>query len=946
MFFETYLLCSYNKNVGLKILTECDCYKLYSTEEAFVKTIIENRESYMACICYESNVRTRIGHRSIPIMIGSYIDYRIRGAKAVIESRSLWGLVILRGLLKIYSSFSTFDALSMHVRETKYSKSIEWFTYVNNNGLALSYNNKMVSWVYNRQTLNNTISNDWVHLIKEANPFNTEIHSHEYINMFDTILKYPYSMNDLKIRQIINGPTIIKKYINYDLNRRRKRKATGCQKISTAFEKGTLFQVLSKKNSVDIDEWYKNYPQNYDNTMHEGRSNKTAHFLPNITRASNAAVRNSSALTFPKDGMYYYCMLNTKDLKSAGEQNVLCDYVIMTEETDQIMLFNELRKNYNDAGGSCTLVINGFLINCKCDWTLDKLITLKKMFPFVTTQYNLPFVRFSTRSCIPIKYSDKHDTFFSPAETTHFNIEYNESDLMSITAKELNLNILRKTPPAKSTVSINNIKGSIAKVTSPLHLMLMENSLGVTSYMNISQEAFEKLIDYAVISDGHDTADFERNFAEICEEFKIGKLYDKTNEVQSTDTGKAMLKLALLYPKNDLLIECKKIVNGPITYFRNIANAKKTEEYQNIIFSGKYFRPPNLWNLRLRAAFGNPFGACIEDGVVIDSNILKHIPPIYYNACITIDFTFKTIKQPKDAQLILIDERNGSIENDTLIGCLISEHQAFVKNSKHSKIISKKIGSHYYYLIHFLPKRTKMYDNLKIRHIYNSNSITIVITGQNKTEFGVGSKIANSFGQKNVISMITDKLPSTCWGITRDGRKVHAQIVYSDVSLISRLLSGQIYDMFMSNELAIGPNKTIIAPVDLVIHTLHPYTNIKVFDIKVDTLTNINGFDSQNLSNVSSYLRSSTTHQKVLQVLGLHGYDIDFKARPADKPIIISENSKLYGTTLNESMCEAIINEYDNCSSSSSSGHSRKRSNDNTNGGCYNGKKIKLQTKI
>ena len=120
MFFESYILASYNHNVGIMADTKCSCYDCYSNEAVFIKTIIEERGSYMTCICYEAMIRTRTGHRSVPIMLGSYIDYIIRGRDAVLASRGQWGLVILRGILKIYDNFSTFDALSMHVRQTKH----------------------------------------------------------------------------------------------------------------------------------------------------------------------------------------------------------------------------------------------------------------------------------------------------------------------------------------------------------------------------------------------------------------------------------------------------------------------------------------------------------------------------------------------------------------------------------------------------------------------------------------------------------------------------------------------------------------------------------------------------------------------------------------------------------------------------------------------------------
>lgn len=841
------------------------------------------------------------------------------------------------------------DALSQHVRETKDSKTIDWFTYINDDGLALSYENKTVKWTFQRQTKTSSESDEWIRLLVQSNPFNvTNVLPSEYSKMFDVILKYPYSMNDLKNRQFLNGPTIIDKYINHDLNRRKKKKTAGCQKMSTAFEMGALFQALSKKNTYETEEWCKNYPQNYDNTMHEGRSNKTSHLLGNITRASNDAVRNSKALTFPSDAVYYFCMLNTKDLKSAGEQNVLADFVMMSEETNELDLYNYV-KTLSIPNGENILTINGYLINCRRTWTLQDLVALKFKFPHVTTQYHLPYVRLSTRACIPIKYSQQYDVFFSPAETTHFKITYPESDMLSITAKMLKIESLRKTPPAKSTVSLNNIKGSVAMITSDLHKLLMQNSLGVTCYMDISQEQINKLVDYAIISRSGTTTDdiiqytFIEPFNELVREFNLNHACPP---IQETHSGKAMEALSRIYPAADLLYECKKATNTPFVHERCIENIPLVSEYLSIIFNSKHYAPPKIWNLRLMAAFGNPFGACIEDGVVIDSNVVDHIPPIHYNACITVEFTFKTAKQPKDAKFFAVDETNGAISDETLIGYLVTEHVAYVKNSKHSNILTMKIGDHYYYMLHFLPKKTKMYDKLSVRHIYSNNSIIVVITGENLARVDVGSKLANSFGQKNIISMKTDlsKDPN-CWGIMRDGTKVHAQLIYSEVSLIGRIPSGQLYDMFMSNQLAIGPNKIFIAPVDLVIHTLHPYTNIKVFDVKVDTLTNINGFDSQNLANVSTFLRQESVHEKVTQVLGLHCYNIDFVDEQSSyQPKIIesfrkrkvesitTSNSNKLPRIMNDDMTVPTKrkNDYDNDNSPSTSNTKRQRTSINT----------------
>ena len=214
MFFDTYFLCSYNyklverslmfdriKSTHSKyLMIDCRCYDIYKDPKSFEQEVIIKRKSYVACLCYVFETRKRINHCTIPIVLGSYLDYRIRGLQAILECRAQWGTVILKGVLKIYASFSTFDALSMHIRETKKVKSIDWFTYVpspennTNNGLAINYRNNIVSWTYKYESCDSTKSNEWINLLIKSNPFGDRLpfknHEVEYMQMFDRIVQF------------------------------------------------------------------------------------------------------------------------------------------------------------------------------------------------------------------------------------------------------------------------------------------------------------------------------------------------------------------------------------------------------------------------------------------------------------------------------------------------------------------------------------------------------------------------------------------------------------------------------------------------------------------------------------------------------------------------------------------------------------------------------------
>lgn len=887
VFFEAFLLTTFNYQIGKRIIYDCSCYDEYNSAEKFEENVIKRRNSYMACIRYDNNCR-KDNHKSVPILLGSFIDFHIRGRDEVIKSRAQWGSIVSRGVPKIYSSFSTFDAMSMHVREYKNTKSLEWFLYVANSGLALKYQNKILQFTYKGNTSTNLECNEWINLINYENPFignRREVSVQEYYNVFDCILQHPYDINDLRNRQILSGVTIMNKYIDYDNNRWERKKNAGQVKLSRAFEIGNLYTVLSKNNMYENKAWAKNYPQNYDSTLHDGRSNKTVMFLQNVSRAANEAFKNSKFCNFPQDAVNYLCLLNTKDLKTAGEHSVLCDYVIMTEATDQMKFYNFLHqiheRQHQQQQQQPTRVIaliNGFITDCNIDWDFDVFIEIKQKMPNVTVKYYKPYVLFFTTASIPIKYNSRFDTFFTTAEVAMYpnEIVFDEGDLFSHAVKAVHPCGLMKNLPAKTTVTINNVKGSIAETTSPMHRQLMKSSLGITCYFDANATDKEKLFQLAVLERGCPLSERQRAYFARCEASvpPLPPIIDETRSNKKEEG--ALLKLYEMYDGGEMLME-------------QVENAQLVADYYNLIH-GKAIggNSPNLWNLRLWCAFGNVNGACVEDGIVMDKSVIENSPNIVYNACITVDFTFSTIKLPRTAKFTPV-KCDWNASRDTFLGCLITEQEVYVKNSKHCRIDCIKIGNHFYFLVYFLTNKNLIYKNLNVESVINGRTFTVIIKGEHCAKLCVGAKIANSFGQKNIVSLVAD-LSGRYTGVTRDGRRVHAQVLYGDVSIVGRVTAGQAHAMLSSPDLAIGESGVFIAPIDIVIHSLHPYTNSKVFDVKMDTLTNLNGFESQSLNNAAMALRQRKISHQVLELLNLHGVDLVSEASPQQRSKYFEES--------------------------------------------------------
>ena len=969
--FTSYLIASYDAMINKYVIigcqrNKCNCKEIKNNFNEFV---IKNKNSYMVCIGYEANQRKRI-ISGVLVMLGSYLDTTIRGLEAVETSRPLWGTVIVGGVVKAIMNCSTLDAFSLHAKETKTLKSIEWYIYIyekhsdssaatsasssggtnasatrratrnrrsanaiqvnhanNSNktmkreGLAIVYSHGLVKWTYKRKTWTSDMINIphdhiWINLLNDANKFTDRpITESEYIDLFTAMLVEPYNMNNLANRQTLTPVRIFSHMLKSTLEKRIKKYGAGCLKLSAIFENANSKSSLAIAKSNNF--------QNQDNALQDGKSNKAIMLIPNVTRASNEAVKNSKALSFPSDGVNYYCMLNTKDLKCAGEQNTLCDFVIASEETDEMNLYRWLRhlvsrinsqsstthpnnshddNDKDDITTNKLIVINGFITNLQAQtWELRHLIAVKRSFGHVTTKYYGRFILFSTQASILIKYSETHDCFFSPAETQYWSISYNESDMISIAAKETRIPNMRKTPPQKITVSINNMKGCVANVTSEFHRSIMEHSLGINCYMDIDKAKLREINDASILSHGNnDTTNFERYYAKLAKHLRLD---EPMAPITTTKLSKFMRNLSeRMYPLSDTLTQLVPTTGHNKSYevvskIHDVECIESLKAHRRMICRSSPIDTIFYHNLELRVCFGNMYGNNLEDGVILDSKTAALLPKVVYNACITIAFKFKTIKSMKWTRFVPI---NASDKTESLIGCIITPTEAIVKCSKHSFVQTAKIGNHFYYLIQFLPKKNGMYDNIDVSHIVSGSTLKVIIKGNTRVSIGEGSKVCNANGQKGVICMLRDL--SDVWGIDRHGRKVHAQMIYSAASIIGRVTSGQMYDMCTSDDLAIGPRGELIATIRIYVHTLHPYTNEKVFDMKVDTLTNINGFDSQNLSNASHRLRTDEVKHKVEQLFNLLRYKLTFLT-PRDLEIYNSQennNKRKYQALMNK----------------------------------------------
>lgn len=909
MYYLINLLSSANTLNREYILVDCKCYHDFDTTENFMQSI-KKRHSYLGCFCYKRKKRRRIAHRYIPIMIGSYVDYLIRGYDAVQSTRHLWGSFIINGAPMVYLNFSAFNAMTCHIRQVRDKKIVERYTYVmedneniNGRGLAITYsmNENTIKWTYAQTTKSDAAiggnNNEWIELLMKSSPIHVPFDRFQALDIFQTMARCNYNINDLSNRYVINGYRSLFKKLSEALNTKRGKNSSNCKVVEKACRasfaianttnnnsgnnnnnnNGTNNGTPSSSSTTQASETAtfhsKSKDQNLVARTHEGRINKIESMITTVIHANPDAVRNSKTCNFSLDKINFGCLLANKNFKTAGEQYVLCDFVAPNESTDPIMLLNVLREMHTGHGQH--ILIDCYYTDIRRQWTFDDLIHVKRQLPHVTSRcLGDKYVDFYTCHSILTKFHDGYGVSFSTEEVTRYSIKFPEADIVSSSVKELGITNLRITPSTKSTVSITNLKGSVANRVTDLEKQLMLNTQGFTCYIDVTEEERLRMIDHAMLEpDGScDTRNFYEQYAKLEKDFGLDK--PLVHEIGRTDTRKAMQSLIKKYPPSRLLLE----TSSKYTPYKCVVNESRKQDisrYTDMIHAPRNYLQNQMWNLRLYAVFGNPHGACLEDGVVIDAKTASKLPKVTYMTCITIEFTAKTKKAAECMHFSKLDESAGSIKTETLIGYVVANEELRVQSSKHNQVKHSQIGKHHYYHIWYLPKNSNLYDSLSVSHTINNTRMTIVINGEIKVPIADGTKLANAYGQKNVCSKLEDL--SSCWGITRTGKRVHAQIVYSDVSIIGRTTSGQIRDALTSDELAIGPNGEIIAPLDIAVHSIHPYTNNKIFGLKVDTWTNLNGFDTQNLSTVSLALRTNTVYDRVSQVFGLLGYKIKFQ---------------------------------------------------------------------
>lgn len=831
MLFLQVLLSQYNLIFHRKIIQQCPCYENYKSGKMV---------NYLACV--ENAYKIQI-HQILPIMIGSWIDILIRGIDVVKAEHQFWGCLYMEQQMKICSSFSTYDSLSMHLKYKKATNtlSVFWYFYYKESGVAIEYVDKQLKWKYNGIEYMNW---DVIRMINESNIFHTEITSKDLIDLFDGMLSSPdYNMHDLKNRKIITAVKILEKKLKQiDLKKPSKRNIDVARRD---FAMGMFVNVLSKNNSVESQNLTNN--KQFIVPLQHGRLGAANALVSKIVRATNQGSRNLTMLRFPRDGTSFLCTHHNKELKNTGESFIMTSGTIVSIECDQ----TKVHKWLDDFIGSYRVILNYQFTNCYVDWGFEFFLKLKQTFPMINATNYKQYLFINTQGASLLKYHSSLKIYVSPYEATYFNLQFKHNESISLIPKQIPF--LLHTPPSKITVAINNSQNMVFMLTEENMIPMLEEMRGLKCYSH-----FVSLTTKPSLPSLLPKIDFDYFYSIYEKLFPQGlpKAFgddNDGNEIQhDIFLDKNILKL-IKTPTRELMDNSRSKLKKIEAYCHNLIEKVK----------GDFINP---WMIMPYVSFGDCQGATIEDGIVADKSFIKQLKPIIYLTHSQLVFSSnqkinESFLHIKDSSSLHDGKQLLSFTYNQLLKCPTSANYI---------IKIHKLGLMYVYVVSNLKLQEQ--EHFDISYSVIDKNIKISIKSTITMKVGVGSKISNCWGQKNIISEVVDL--SHSWGRTRGGKIVHPQILYSPVSLLSRVPTGQLHYMLQSPDLAFGPNGEIMAPIPILISSLSTHTQNRITPTKLDTLMRANGFLSMNLINTLHRFRVPFS-DPINDLLNLHNLFIE-----------------------------------------------------------------------
>lgn len=550
------------------------------------------------------------------------------------------------------------------------------------------------------------------------------------------------------------------------------------------------------------------------------------------------------------------------------------------------------------------LAWESYLTNFYIKSTRDVILRIKKEYPFIILRkYGSHYINLMTDGHMIVKYSTKYETFISTCERDNFFKDAFSMDPAHLKFSSLVMRIprsLNRTQVVKSVVSIQNIKGSAHVITNNFDITQFKYILGSNTAALVNVE------NQPDIMGNYFTSVY--NFSNLRDDYyKLAYINDEGPEYECPDIIKLLFTIYAPISLNDENFLClNNIVPNWSVHLKNLTKLEKPSFYLSNVrdfekASSLYaFKPTmyrnlckkksdevikvmdmpysfakdgldirilseakleNLFNLdyknkltftgeeifknhfRLYCGYGDIGGFTNEDGVIIDSNFVEK-SNLRKLQSFTLNVRFLT---PQGVKLKNTNYKYYNIDlvtqdNYIIFGMLLADAELKLPNIRTVRVCESVINNSYRYLI-YCTETSLQCKNVTSMYCNKNNIVTINYSYMVK--LGVGTKIANVHGQKGIVSRVCDLSPYKYW--TKDGQCVHPQVLFSQISIIGRTTSSQLYEMLASDEVAFNASGSIITPIGFNIHHIDAASKCVLTNAKNDLMTSENGFVANEL---------------------------------------------------------------------------------------------------
>lgn len=480
---------NYNKYCGRFLILNCSCYKRYKTEQRMIE-LVQSSSSYLGCAIRSDG---KINHCKFPIMLGSFLDFQIRGIDMVTRDCDRWGAFIILGNLKILQYFITNNVNGIHRFKEKHKIFIKWlvqdpfqeyFSYtlwLNDKGklkverMELIFNED--NFMTQRSvTLNYKKDLSWLVAINHMYALKSlrQLCVEDVIDLMSEFFKCDISLDSLSNKILLSSAFILSVAYENQQN---------LPTLKNIMEKGSLYFVLSK-HGYQIGTCIK-LKGEFESTqlwtdLSGSKQDNIKYKISSVKRYTSDPLKKTNALYFPEYGLEFICPLTCKELTNAGESLALAQWVITTDVVNFEDVFTFIIENYrverkdekeneekvvdNDNGDFLKIIMDDIILSdCLIRNDANEFCKIKRKFQMVSL---FPFgniLKIHITGNIPAKYSAKYEIFVSPFEREKIWPDsfdwYGHFSGLSDAALELDPNFCLLVPPIKMSVSITNLNG-------------------------------------------------------------------------------------------------------------------------------------------------------------------------------------------------------------------------------------------------------------------------------------------------------------------------------------------------------------------------------------------------------------------------------------------------------------------------------------------------------